>query len=63
MEGDTGRNVSNKNTGTLVCTKSPTLSRTGDDDVAHSVYDLRTNIEMIRYIHATVGFLVKDKWL
>ena len=58
--------VLNQNTDTVLVTQPPTEylpDRPPPIDAIHNVYELKTQPELIRYLHAAAGFPTKPTWL
>jgi hypothetical protein len=60
------RMVRNLNTDTALLTRPPSeflLHRPNPTEAIHSVYELKTQPEIVRYLHAAAGFPTKPTWL
>jgi hypothetical protein len=58
--------VINENTDTVLTTKPPTEflpKRPPANEAVHNVYELKTQPELIRYLHAAAGFPTKPTWI
>ncbi len=58
--------VLNETTDTVLVSKPPTEylpDRPPPIDAVHNVYELKTQPELIRYLHAAAGFPTKPTWL
>ena len=57
---------SQSNTDTVLVTQPPTEylpDRPPPIDAIHNVYELKTQPELIRYLHAAAGFPTKPMWV
>jgi hypothetical protein len=58
--------VLNNNTDTVLVKKAPTEflpDRLPPTKAVHNVYELKTQPELVRYLHAAAGFPTKPKWI